>query len=102
VTSPARGNAGAHRIARKGDGVSHSRNHPLAQILSPESNATLAAALLNLAAAMGVLVGTDGVDVVTVAQSPVPLETGRWIHAELCKHKHAVIDIIAARTGASS
>jgi hypothetical protein len=66
----------------------------------------VAAFLLTAADAVGLKVGSDGVDVVTVAPSPVPFELGRWLHAQLCEHKAAVIDIIerenAARTRASS
>ena len=64
-----------------------------------------AKALLLLADALGIKVGSDGVDVVTVSTSRVPLETSRWLHTQLCKHKRAVIGIIerdiATRTGGS-
>jgi hypothetical protein len=60
----------------------------------------VAAILLSLANALAVKVGTDGVDVITVAKATVPIEVGLWIHTELCKHKHAVIAIIEADVAA--
>jgi len=59
----------------------------------------VAALLLSLAGALAVRVGTDGCDIITVARSPVPLEVGRWLHAELCRHRAAVISIIQAENG---
>jgi hypothetical protein len=68
---------------------------------SAETDAILAAtALLDKALALGIRVGTDGDEVITVAQSPVPLEVGRWLHAELCKHKREVIAAIEADAAA--
>jgi hypothetical protein len=68
--------------------------------------AMTAKALLLLADALAIKVGSDGIDVITVSRSPVPLEVGRWLHAELTKHKREVIAAIlnenAARMGASS
>ena len=62
--------------------------------------------LLSLANALAIKVGSDGQNLITVSSAPVPLEVGRWLHAELCKHKAAVIALIenenAARTGAMS
>jgi hypothetical protein len=52
--------------------------------------------LLTEAAGLGIKIGTDGVHVVTVSTSRVPLEVSRRIHAELAKHKAAVIAIIEA------
>jgi hypothetical protein len=58
--------------------------------------------LLRLADALAIKVGYVGTDVITVTRSSVPLEVGRWLHAELSKHKRAVTEIIqqenAART----
>jgi hypothetical protein len=65
--------------------------HRLTQ--APRAGA-VAALLLSLADALAVKVGSDGTDVITVAKSPVPLELGRWLHAELCKHKREVIAAI--------
>jgi hypothetical protein len=55
--------------------------------------------LLSLADALAIKVGSDGQNLITIARSPVPLEVGRWLHAELAKHKQAVIDIIQAENG---
>ena len=55
--------------------------------------------LLSLADALAIKVGFSGTDVVTVARSPVPLEVGRWLHTELCKHSRAVIEIIQQENG---
>jgi hypothetical protein len=56
--------------------------------------------LLRLAAGLGMQIGTDGVEVVTICTSRVPSKIGRWIHAELCKHKHEVIAAIMSETAA--
>jgi hypothetical protein len=56
--------------------------------------AMTAKALLLLADALGIKVGSDGTDVVTVSTSRVPLEASRLLHIELCKHKQAVIEVI--------
>jgi hypothetical protein len=74
------------------------------QISSAREAAKLEAkSLLTAAQALGIAVGSNGSDVITIARSPVPLELGRWFHSELCKHRAAVIAIIenenAARTG---
>jgi hypothetical protein len=55
-----------------------------------------AKALLLLADALGIKVGSDGVDVVTVSTSRVPFEVSRWLHVELCKRSRDVSKIIEA------
>jgi hypothetical protein len=68
--------------------------------------AMTAKALLLLADALAIKVGSDGIDVITVSSGTGDLEVGRWLHAELVKHKREVIAAImsenAARTRASS
>jgi hypothetical protein len=98
---PGAGNTGAHRIRKGGDGACNSPNQPLAQIPSPKSNVTLAAALLRLAAAMDIKVACDDQkNVITFAKAPVPRGLDRWLHTELCKHKREVIAAIRADVAA--
>jgi hypothetical protein len=50
--------------------------------------------LLRLADTLGVKVGSDGKNLITITRSAVPPELGRWLHAELCKRSRAVAKII--------
>jgi hypothetical protein len=55
--------------------------------------------LLTQAADLGIKVGTDGRNLITVSRSPVPLELSRRLHTELCKHRTDVIEIIKNQGG---
>ena len=62
-----------------------------------QANATTAAlAILNKARSLGIAVGTDGDDVVTVSTTRMPLKTIRWFAIWLDNFRDEVIDIIAA------
>jgi len=87
-------NAGAHRIARKGDGASNSPNHALAQIPFPKPETALA--LLNAALELDVRVGAapDGSELLAVIPMKVPREISRWFERELSIRQHEIIDYI--------
>jgi hypothetical protein len=73
----------------------------------PDAKArAVAAFLLDAADSLNVKVGTDGISVITVSTSRVPVATVTALERELVKNKRAVIALIesenAARTGATS
>ena len=73
----------------------------------PDAKArAVAAFLLDAADSLNVTVGTDGISVITVSTSRVPVATVTALERELVKNKRAVIALIesenAARTGATS
>jgi hypothetical protein len=53
-----------------------------------------AKALLLLADALAIKVGSDGQNLITVSRARVPPEASRLLHNELCRHRAAVIEII--------
>jgi len=85
--------AGTDRYFRRDAAPSTGNLNP-AQSKAYRAALERAAFILREAAAAGIKIGTDGVEVITVSSSRVPLATITALEAELVKNKLAVIALI--------